>query len=98
MDPLWFILGAAILIFTIIKIFITEEEEVVVKLIFAAIIFLVLLVGYMYLNHETNPSSGNVVMDFGKTSLVWISDTFANIRTASGYTIENGSENKNYTK
>ena len=97
MDPLWFILGAAVLIFTVIKIFITEEE-VVIKLIFVAIIFLVLLAGYMYLNPGTNQSSGNAVVDFGKTSLVWISDTFANIRTASGYTIENGSENKNYTK
>jgi hypothetical protein len=96
MDPLWFVLGVAVLIFTVIKIFITEEE-IVVKLIFAAIIFLVLLAGYMYLNHGATPSSGNVVMDFGKTSLVWISDTFANIKSASGYVVENGSENKNYT-
>ncbi len=97
MDPIWFILGVAVLIFTVIKVFIAEEE-IVVKLIFAATIFLVLFGGYLYLNHGTNQSSGNVIVDFGKTSMVWISNTFANMREASGYAIENGSENKNYTK
>ncbi|HJZ18804.1 MAG TPA: hypothetical protein VJ208_01755 [Candidatus Nanoarchaeia archaeon] len=85
MKVAWILIGIIILVVVIVLKIASKKQELVVRFVIILFVFIMLTVGYVYVQTNSEIRDPKEAIDFSKAYLVWLSKVFINTKEISGY-------------
>src|SRR3989344_2553879 len=100
MASIWLMIALIIFVVFIVMAISSKKQEIVVKVVFIAFIFVMITIGWVYAKTTPDLTNASGIVNFTKSYFVWISSAFSNALDVSGYIskMDWSSENKTETK